>query len=167
MNHRHKTELTERHLNYDINYDSIIIVKDQEQKNKTPQALLSLQLYGKQTPNQSTKMVKNFKHTQRITLSSLKKAQAIYSPNFNSKQKNRIPESPANFRIKPNNLKFNSLNPSKPSLHTPSTKTQDSQLEWQTPFDFKTSISKIKQLLSPNNPKKYQVDFTKFKKSIY
>lgn len=30
MNHRHKTELTERHLNYDINYDSIIIVKDQE-----------------------------------------------------------------------------------------------------------------------------------------
>ncbi|CAD8114213.1 unnamed protein product [Paramecium sonneborni] len=165
MNHRLKTELTERHLNYDINYDSIIIVKDKEQKNISPQALLSLEFYGKQTPNQSTKLIKNFKHTQRITLSSLKKAQAIYSPIFNSKQKKRFPESPSNFRIKPS--KLNSHNTTKPTLYTPSTKTQESQLESQTQFDIKTQISKIKLILSSNNPKKYQIDFTKFKKSIY
>ncbi|CAD8071133.1 unnamed protein product [Paramecium sonneborni] len=176
MNHRHKTELSDRHLNYDINYDSIIIENDQEQKNKNPQALLSLEFYGKSNPNQSTKLFNNFKHAQRINHQSLKKTQAIQSPTFNqkiqsptfnSKQNQTIPQSPTSFLIKSYNLKLNSHTTSKPSLHTPSTRTQGSQLESQTPFDIKTQITKIKLILSSNNPKKYQLDFSKFKKSIY
>lgn len=42
MNRRYKTELTERHLNYELDYDSIIVVNEEENRNTTPQALFSL-----------------------------------------------------------------------------------------------------------------------------
>lgn len=42
MNRRYKTELTERHLNYELDYDSIIVVNEEENRNVTPQALFSL-----------------------------------------------------------------------------------------------------------------------------
>lgn len=42
MNRRYKTELTERHLNYDLDYDSILIVNEEENRNVTQQALFSL-----------------------------------------------------------------------------------------------------------------------------
>lgn len=42
MNRRYKTELTEKHLNYDLDYDSILIVNEEENRNVTQQALFSL-----------------------------------------------------------------------------------------------------------------------------
>lgn len=42
MNRRYKTELTDRHLNYELDYDSIIVVNEEENRNTTPQALFSL-----------------------------------------------------------------------------------------------------------------------------
>lgn len=42
MNRRYKTELTDRHLNYELDYDSIIVVNEEENRNVTPQALFSL-----------------------------------------------------------------------------------------------------------------------------
>ncbi|CAD8072587.1 unnamed protein product [Paramecium primaurelia] len=171
MNRRFKTEIQEKHLNYDQEYESILIVKEEENKNYTPSSLFSLQFYQKQfnkPQKQPSKTINRFKSNKKITLSSLKQAQAIYSPSLHEKPQ-RIHAPPTNFRIKLANFKYNLNTISKQSLHTPSTKIQDSQHQsgYQTPLDIKMSISKIQQLLSSSKLKSGQLDFTKFKKSIY
>ncbi|CAD8122898.1 unnamed protein product [Paramecium sonneborni] len=171
MNRRFKTEIQEKHLNYDQEYDSILIVNEEENKNKTPQCLFSLQFYQKPfilPTKQPLKTIVRYKSNKKTTLSSLKQAQAIYSPTFHEKPQ-RIHAPPTNFRIKLTNFKYNLNTISKQSLHTPSTRIQDSQHQsgYQTPLDIKMSISKIQQLLSSSKLKSGQLDFTKFKKSIY
>ncbi|CAD8123668.1 unnamed protein product [Paramecium sonneborni] len=171
MNRRFKTEIQDKHLNYEQEYDSILIVKEEENKNQTPQSLFSLQFYQKQfisPQKQPSKTINRFKNNKKTALSSLKQAQAIYSPSLHEKQL-RIHAPPSNFRIKLTNFKQNLNAISKQSLHTPSTRIYDSQHQsgYQTPLDIKMSISKIQQLLSSSKLKSGKLDFTKFKKSIY
>ncbi|CAD8123667.1 unnamed protein product [Paramecium sonneborni] len=123
MNRRFKTEIQDKHLNYEQEYDSILIVKEEENKNQTPQSLFSLQFYQKQfisPQKQPSKTINRFKNNKKTALSSLKQAQAIYSPSLHEKQL-RIHAPPSNFRIKLTNFKQNLNAISKQSLHTPST----------------------------------------------
>ncbi|CAD8073663.1 unnamed protein product [Paramecium sonneborni] len=152
--------LEDEQLDYGLDYESVLVVKEYDQKRKEQgnekdlQQFLSLQFYSRH--QQQQKSTANLKSIQRLITEQKEN---------NKKQKEN---KPINYKIKTPSLK-----PYQSSIVTPKCLTKTPSLAKTlkstitiTPLNFKDSLQKIKQLVSKQQ-QKHQLDFSKFKKSIY
>ncbi|CAD8078710.1 unnamed protein product [Paramecium sonneborni] len=152
--------LEDEQLDYGLDYESVLVVKELDQKRqdkgneKDLQQFLSLQFYSRH--QQQQKSMANLKSIQRL----------ITEQKENNKKLKE--NKPINQKIKTPSLK-----PFQSSIVTPKCQIKTPQLAKTlkstitiTPLNFKDSLQKIKFLVSKQQ-QKHQLDFSKFKKSIY
>ncbi|CAK77433.1 unnamed protein product (macronuclear) [Paramecium tetraurelia] len=152
--------LEDEQLDYGLDYESVLVVKDIDQKRQQKgndndlQKVLSLQFYSRH--QQQSKTTVNLRSIQRL----------ITEQKENNKKLKE--NKPINYKIKTPSLK-----PYQGSIITPKYQTKTPQLTKSlkstitiTPLNFQDSLQKIKMLVSKQQ-QKYQLDFNKFKKSIY
>ncbi|CAD8160956.1 unnamed protein product [Paramecium pentaurelia] len=152
--------LEDEQLDYGLDYESVLVIKDLDQKkqdkanDKDLQQFLSLQFYSRHQQQQKSSI--NLRSIQRL----------ITEQKENNKKLKE--NKPINYKIKTPSLK-----PYQGSIITPKCQTKTPQLSKSikstitiTPLNFKDSLQKIKLLVSKQQ-QKHQLDFSKFKKSIY
>ncbi|CAD8156699.1 unnamed protein product [Paramecium octaurelia] len=152
--------LEDEQLDYGLDYESVILVKEIDQKkqekgiDKDLQQFLSLQFYSRHQQQQNSSV--NLRSIQRLITEQKENNKKL-------KENKQI-----NYKIKTPSLK-----PYQGSIITPKCQTKTPQLAKTikstitiTPLNFKDSLQKIKMLVSKQQ-QKHQLDFSKFKKSIY
>ncbi|CAK72028.1 unnamed protein product (macronuclear) [Paramecium tetraurelia] len=152
--------LEDEQLDYGLDYESVLVVKELDQKkqekgnDKDLQQFLSLQFYSRH--QQQQKSSANLRSIQRLITEQKENNKKL-------KENKQI-----NYKIKTPSLK-----PYQGSIISPKCQTKTPQLAKTikstitiTPLNFKDSLQKIKLLVSKQQ-QKHQLDFSKFKKSIY